>query len=157
MEEKTGAKIAKNVVTMSIITLLAASSLCNLNPKKVDVQKEIEKMVYGSSHEIEESTTITNPKNDNNNINKYIYLPLGKSAPEPVRYVETEVSDDKIYTINGIEYKLCKTVIFYTDYEDKNSIANKFSGHLNLGEIIKFSNMENGTSKFLVYERYTKK
>ena len=85
----------------------------------------------------------------------YIYLASTYDKTDVARFSEQTLNDNSISEIDGKEYIADRVVTFYSN-EKVNVLANKFAGHLNVGERMVFQNQENGVTTFIVYKQLVK-
>ena len=140
MEKITGAKKYRRIVSLSALIALGALGINNMPIKDSgDANTKIEKTVDETENMIE--------------MDGYIYIPMDfQSAPQPVGYTQKLVETADIYSQNNMEYKLDRIVTFYVDNVDVNKLRNSFAGYLMYGEIMNFSNQEDGKISYAIYK-----
>ena len=159
MDNKTGALVVKRVLAISVIALGTLSFKSNSNgiiDNKIRYEESIDdtKDSGADNMSIEQSVDDTIEKMDG-----YVILPGdGRGGLNQVGYRQEPVEDGEIITYegNGLEYRLDRILIFYTDKEDPGRLCNCFSGEFELGEIPFLLSKENGQTRFAVYKEVVK-
>ncbi len=159
MDNKTGALVVKRVLAISVIALGTLSFKSNPNgiiDNKIRYEESIDDTKDSGADNMSNEQAVDNNKEK---MDGYIILPnYGPDSLNQVGYRQEIVEDGETITYegNGLEYRLDRILIFYTDKEDPERLCNCFSGRFGLGEIPFLLSQENGQTRFAVYKEVVK-
>ncbi len=111
---------------------------------------------------IGDNDLITFCNKDDYTKDNFLYIPQGKSGPEPIRYIEKEISEytnDKepidYYEENNKKYKVDRVVIFLcSNNVERKSLPNYFACKLKLGEKMFYIKEDKKQVVYGIYSKY---